>query len=280
MTVRAKKGADAWMLAPDYPFARWRNDGDVDIEARRQTMSSLTQNPLLRGLDAIRDTLSGCEFRCGERDALGLGVAFLTRGLAISLRSEALWQASSAELDLTQICDDGRLESEEIAVEHASSPKHIEEHEHWIRRRLGEVDEARLGAVATGAQLWSERHALFPALDFCDRIQSQLIPIGENHEKLPHIVERLHRLDRGFSAWTAGVFAPADFGIAARPQSEATLQKYRTEHTFLCPDGHERVFSWHTGIPGGWRIHFVAEASPKKMFIGHIGAHLPTMKFH
>ena len=62
-------------------------------------------------------------------------------------------------------------------------------------------------------------------------------------------------------------------GTIARPDLAAA-------RTFLCPDGEERLFSWHVRYtPGAGRIHFLPLGPREGCLIGYIGHKLPTVKY-
>src|SRR2546425_760945 len=74
--LRVDHGLDGILLAPDYPVARWRNDHDVDREARRYILSLTSKSPYLSEIDDpdVRDKMNGCDFHCEGQPARGLGV--------------------------------------------------------------------------------------------------------------------------------------------------------------------------------------------------------------
>ena len=71
--------------------------------------------------------------------------------------------------------------------------------------------------------------------------------------------------------------------IEVSGESEPTLNKYRKERTFLCPDGKERLFEQHAKIrQHNWRIYFFSEVSGigmRKVIIGYVGTHLPSVNY-
>jgi hypothetical protein len=68
----------------------------------------------------------------------------------------------------------------------------------------------------------------------------------------------------------------------ATTESVATLDRFRTEHTFKLPSGELSLFSWHTRFTGSYagRIFFYPMPEEKRIYIGHIGHKLPTVKYH
>ncbi len=82
------------------------------------------------------------------------------------------------------------------------------------------------------------------------------------------------------SSWVGGSFEPGALPSKITPESDQTLQQFRQEHTFLCPDGIERLFSWHARYtPGDGRIFFFPDEGRRKIIIGHIENKLPTVMY-
>src|SRR5260370_42516857 len=48
--MRTSSNFDTEEIAPGYPVARWRNDGNVDIEMRRFLRSLVTKSPFLNDI--------------------------------------------------------------------------------------------------------------------------------------------------------------------------------------------------------------------------------------
>jgi len=95
------------------------------------------------------------------------------------------------------------------------------------------------------------------------------------------VVKRLLTLDEVCEEWKEGPFP--DFSYKVTPESESTLKnpKFAKMRTFLCPPDDERLFSLHIRVtPGEWRIYFIADCPGKPVYVGYIGPHLPTTKFH
>jgi hypothetical protein len=64
------------------------------------------------------------------------------------------------------------------------------------------------------------------------------------------------------------------------PESDSTLRQYETEHSFVCPDGVRRLFSWHGRLtPGAWRIYFLPAPVTDRIVIGYIGKKLPGVLY-
>lgn len=214
------------------------------------------------------------EFDFGDENAEGLGVAYLLDGLAISLLSRECWNAAS--LELRQIflseAEASTLLEEQVSVRRSSSSVHVLAHRLWIERQLKE-------GIQDGADLWNRRETLFRHLAFCGNVAEQLA-------QLPPLVfnqvrRRLFELDDYCSKWTKSHFDPAELPAKANVESEATLNQYGSSRAFLCPDGSERVFSWHIRLtPGAWRVYIYPDPETRGMIIGYIGLHLPTARYN
>ena len=91
---------------------------------------------------------------------------------------------------------------------------------------------------------------------------------------LRQVVKRLFALEHYCQNWLPDTAFDKNQLPNATPESQTRLQKYETEFTFLCPDGKERLFSWHMKLtPDAWRIHFYPEKLGE-IIIGYIGEKL------
>ncbi len=272
--LRVHSDFHAAVLAPDYLLARWRNDDEVDRDTRRYFNSLITKAPFLTDIQnpQVENNALLSEFIYNGHQANGLGVASLLEALALSLRSEKLWEQSHLELQVNRLEDDGGLSTKSEIVVHASSTAHVLEHDQWIKDRL------RTG-VHDGNDLWNRKDTLFPSLSFCENAGKQMQRLPTGDPMLRPLVRRLFELENYCNGWKSGPFVPESLPSKASPKSQSTLQQFSKDRTFLCPDGHKRVFSWHVRLtPGAWRIHFFPAPETKNIIIGYIGFHLPTAK--
>lgn len=262
-------------MAIGYPVARWMNDAEVDRETRRYFRSLATKAPYLRDVnDAnILDSYSLSDFSYERRKATGLGIAFLLDALAISFRSHASWETHALQLFVEQLQENSEIARHIVSVRHACLNEHVLQHREWIRKRI-QVD------IKSGADLSLYCQALYPHLRFCVSTiaQMQVLPRGEIH--LQQIRKHLFDLNEYCENWHKGSFSPQNITGRITPESDATLKMYEKEHTFFCPDGMERVFTWHCRVtPEPWRIYFFPLQQGHLIIIGHIGDHLPTVKY-
>ena len=258
-------------LANDYTLVRWRNDNDVDLEARRYFKSMVTKYPPMSDLpEAEQRSLSHDFFHQGNR-AYGLGVASLLDSLAISFASNPIWNSNKVDLNTDWLDDDGKMISDTIHVRHASQPFHINHLTPWIKDRL------RTG-VQDGVDLWNRRGDLFPSLSFCEHIGKDLVRLQSTDPILRQIIKKLFEMENYCKGWQEGPFNPDHLSFKITGESKVTTQKYPEARTFLCPDGEERIFTWHCRLtPCAWRMYFDPSAGPGRIYIGNIGPKPPSV---
>ena len=262
-------------LAPGYPIAKWLNDPDdeVDRDARRYFLTLATKAPLLQDVVAedVHDKTLTFDFFQREDRADGFGIAFLLEALPLSLRSDQRWEADYVEIQVQHLDDSGELVEDTVEVVHASRRDHVQLHGDWIAQR-------RRTRVNDGTELWNRRGDLFPRLTFCQDIEAQLVDLRSRHQMLRPIVKRLLELDSYCRQWSAGPFDPGLLPSKASIESEATLRQYGQERTFRCPDGEDRLFSWHVRLtPGAWRLYFFPREDNRQIVVGYVGPHLHTV---
>ncbi len=266
--LRAKSNFSYSLLAPDYRIVQWRNDPNVDLEARRflKTLQDKNDPPL----PDIADP--GIEVRYQGEQAIGIEYAFVFNALAVSLRAEPCWDYSRLELEVRRLDENEDLIDERLEIFHVSCSNHVQEHTDWINNRI----RAR---VRDGLELWNRKDELFPNLIFCEVVGEQVQSLRAENPMLRLVKNRLSELEDYCKIWTDEAFEPKSLRNVS-PESQVTLQnpKYSKERTFLCPDGKQRVFSWHAKLSLGWRIYFFPNEQ-RKMIIGYVGCHLRTVKY-
>jgi len=262
------------LISSDYPIARWRNDPNVDLEARRYFRVLTTRCFPLTDLPEIDNKIVLHEFLLMHEKAYGLGVAYLLESLAVSFQSEARWDVNEIDqLEMQWISDDGNLSSDFIQVKHACNPQHVNELHEWIVNRL------RTG-IQSGEDLWNRRIELFPSLIFCENVKKEILYLQAGQPLLRQVVKRLFEIEDYCRNWESGPFDPEALSFKTTRESEATMNKYEKERTFTCQGNIEIIFRWHGRItPGAWRIYFDPEAGPGSIYIGYIGLKLPSVDY-
>ena len=274
--IRTQTDFHDMVLAENYPLRRWRNDNEVNRE-ERTFLRTLATKRFFEKIDDVEIKIKvenpDCELSLQSSPAEGFKVAHYLETLAISLNSESLWNSSRINLELIQIDDNGNLIEESVELLHASKKSHVLEHADWIKNRL---QSERLN----GMELWKRRDELFPSLQFCNAGNKQLQKLRTGEKKLELVLEVLSVLDKCAKNWQAGHFSLEGYPFEESGESEATLNQYWRERTFLCPDGEERLFERHVKLKEcNWRIHFFPKVKTTKVIIGYVGIHLPTDKY-
>jgi hypothetical protein len=269
--LRSAEDFSAIQLAAGYSIAQWRNDHEVQKEAREYLRVLQTKYPLAgpTDIEGLRNRLELSEFSCNGTQAYGVGAAAVFGGLALSLLSAPAWDVERLSIRSVSLVEEGGLEVTELPVRHAARPETVRLHEEWLRERQV--------PVFTGDELWARRVALYPSLEFCKCLEAQLSRMERIH--VNPVRERLDELERYFKAWDGGAFDPEQIAGKITVESTATLERYGAERTVTCPDGLRRRFSWHArATPGAIRIYFEPVHELKRAYVGYIGDKLATVK--
>lgn len=252
-------------LAPDYPLRRCINDRSLDEKERRLLIALMTKGPYLEDTNASHSE----EFLYQKNPAFGLGYAFQHNDLAISLKSDACWDNPFLELEHIQIDDEGELVSDLVEVFHISSSEHVVVHSHWIKNHV----QLKIQDWDT---LWTIKQDIFPHLQFCDSVEKQLQNLQTDLLEL--VKNKLFELEHICGDWQrqGGAFDHHWVPGPGGPDSDTTLNKFRQDRLFRCPDGENRLFSLHTRIRIAFRLHYFPLNDKKLIIVGYVGRHLPT----
>ncbi|QLE55522.1 hypothetical protein [Nostoc sp. TCL26-01] len=275
VSLRSKDKFHTIMLAPNYPVGRWFNDAD---QIERGFIKALaTKAPLSIDIDNsdiqdIENNIGLFEFYYQGELAIGLGIAHLLDTISVSFNSEQCWNCSNIEIDTIQLNENEEIVHEILDILHSSYSHHASEHKEWIQKRIRDI-------VLDGEDMWDRKKELFPNLEFCEVVGKQLKNIRTRQLELQPVLKTLRELQQCTENWKTGSFNVKGYAIEESGESEPTLNKYRNERMFLCPDGEKRLFDRHIKLKFcNWRIHFLPK-EPGKVFIGYIGRHLPTVKY-
>ena len=135
-----------------------------------------------------------------------------------------------------------------------------------------------VNSINSGADLWERKERIFPSLIFCDNVRKQLHALNEGDPLLKQFVNKLFELEVYCKNWIDGPFDPNLLPFKVTTESTATLEAYGDDRKFRCPDGEDRIFSWHARLtPHARRLHFFPSADTRQIIIGYIGPHLGTV---
>lgn len=269
-SLRTQENFYAMELAPNYTLSNWLTDNAVTKEEQSFLRTLSTKIPYLAGLEssAIAEEAKISDFSFQGQPASGLGISYLLDGLAVSILSSNIWDRSVITLTMAQLDQSGNITEEDVLVKHSARPSHLPEHQQWITtRRQDELRDVN--------DLWYRRQEFFPSLHFCEAVRDQIINLNPTNPAFRQIKKRMFEFQNYCNGWNDGPFAPDRLPSRTTTESSATLNRYSQQRTFRCPDGIDRVFSWHIRLtPGAWRIYFYPEENNKIIFIGYIGPHL------
>jgi len=248
-------------LAPRYTLTDWINDPIVGRDHLNLFLSLAAKAPYLRSSDRealqrIEDTDVTCY---GQSHPAFLAAHALGAPL-VSFDHNA-WSEPNLPATVTRLGDEGELDEEQDTLANFTRPAHFDHHAPWFARR---------NAATDAADLWSRRVDLFPHLVLCEPVERQL---QLQQTILSLIVARLEDIERVASFGHA--FDKDAFASRCHATSSATFRQYGSAYEFTAPDGRRTRCGWHFYLPDGRRIYFSTD-----YVIGHIGEHLPTVKFH
>ena len=159
---------------------------------------------------------------------------------------------------------------ETYLFDHVAEPLHAEE----IRgRRI-----AALRGQLSPRSFWSLRVKVFSNLIFGLDVGGQVEKL--NTTIVPLMFKRLAELDARAKAWRESASDQFPGGTTEiKRETPRTMTRYGNDRRFRAYDGSTKTFEDHLWIDRGHRIHLFFDAKGKRVEIGYIGRHLPTMEY-
>ncbi len=273
--IREVKVCDAFyhhQFAPNYAFVHWLSDGTVDQDLR--TLINIVTGTLPNAEGMVigyeNDHDNVLHFEYNELPCVGLGLASdaIFDTIAFSIDSQ-IWNQPEYRVSVTiakENVDGNVVEIQQMAsVKNISHSPHLAIHLGFIQQSVGE-------AIQSGAELWARKTELFPNLTFLGNVRNQLNQFTANSPGFRQIIDRLYGLQNVALTCTGVPIQPGSFHTHTTPESNNRENMFRNQLTFTCPDGYERLFTWHSRFtPGAGRIHFFPFEAEKKIIVGYIG---------
>lgn len=267
------KDYNSILLSTGYCIGQWRNDCTVDTEDKR-AFCSLIQRSDTYDSFPIEDV---SEFAVDPDSILSTGclLAYLLPGCCLSFLCDKKWDIPFIE-GCYRFLDEAaeQIESRQARVPNIAS---LETANTFSQIYSEQVKRENRSSFTCGEDIL-KRTDEFPNLVFCKSAGDQLMEEHGRHS-VNQIAGRLIELQEYFET-AVGMFDAQRLRHCTQ-ESEVTLKKYESEHTFLLPNGKNVLFSWHLRFTGEYagRIFFYPDMTAQKCYIGHIGPKLPTVQF-
>jgi hypothetical protein len=258
----------------NYNVDIWLKDNRVNEDLRNRFKEILTSYPLIHESEIDQSNqykisefykkLDGRRFQ-----VWGLGAAYIFGTFSLSLPTHEEWYKSEIEIEHYFLDNNLEEKIKPITVKHFSSIDHINDHLAWW-------EQYQLDNLEKSEELWTKRKEIFPNLEFCEEVESQLKKLGAS-KILYQVIDRLNTLNNYVKNWKDGAFNYDDVNkktnLRISPESELTLNKFGTLRKFTIPSQGKKIFDLHikTGI---LRFHFYPDDNTQKVYIGYIGKHL------
>lgn len=133
--------------------------------------------------------------------------------------------------------------------------------------------------ILSNETFWDNKDEEFPNLIFCESVEEEIKGLT-NPSHFKRVVEIFKEINNFLSREKISSCDKIRHNLPIRmsPESEATMNKYSKERTFMTPDGY-KTFNFHIKIGDSLRIYIIEQKGTNKLYVGYIGKHLPTCKF-
>lgn len=219
----------------------------------------------LEPIDQIQDVHNVTSMTIGAESCYGLGLAseFLMNSATISFPHKD-WNNDKYTVTIKFLDEEVEEFEIESNTNNISQKEQCETHRDFLSMQLKKD-------VRSGKELWTKCDELFPNIKFCENVYSQIKGIKGCSKELNQILNRLFDLQR-VAASINNPINGSEFRYHTTPESESRINKLSKKLSFKCPDGEERLFSWHSRYtPGAGRIHFFPIENEKIFYVGYIG---------
>ena len=253
----------------------WCFDRQVDQVAGKLIASRLSKQPFIDGPDGLfaqNEGVSAVEPTIEGMIALGAGLAVLTDGALVALKTKQIHADENVSVCMRILSDDGESSQNRHIARYLASSQVLTN-----RTRLIELIES---SVRNGAELLIRQIDLYPRLRIGSLAFSQFSELNGNEIIFKQLLRHLRALND--AAASDERFEPA--GISESAESNATLNhsKHGPIRDFPAPDGFEnRRWSKHSKLTGGaeHRLYFCSEKIKHGylVLIGYFGPKLSTV---
>ena len=278
-SVRTTEDFATRELARGYTYNDWlmdKNNPSEFREIRAFMLSRCSKSPYVESLCREHGMTELEEYRFSEGSlCLGLALAHMWGIPALSLAGDSRFANDQVAFFRNIMDENGNISSEKCHVLLLSRKADVTRHEKNIRNCL-------FPDTPNGLALLEQSATTLPYLAFCGDAPRQLGSMDGNDMYFRTIVKILRSLNEAMRLVEecGAEFMPQEIQYIAR-ESDSTMQmpKTRAARTFLCPDGESRLFVEHVRINIALRVQLFSHKPNRKVYIGHVGEHLPTARF-
>ena len=259
-------------FSQDYTFHNWIEDSRADEDLITLLKSVFGTVPYVAEIfDAYqREYDRPLTINYQNRPCIGLGLASdkIFDSVAFSFYHSD-WELHNYTVSITSIVegDNGELLeiTENCNAKNISTIEHVLIHQEFINGKVAPT-------IQNGRELWHRRAELFPNLEFCASVKSQMENLTANNLQFQQIIERLFDLQNTAIDFNGNPIQPNDFPTKTSKESVSRERDLSDKLTIMCPDGSYRLFSWHSRYtPGAGRIHFFPFENHNHILVGYIG---------
>jgi len=258
------------LLCKNYSITRWLKDNEVSNDLQNRFRQIVTTPPLIKETELEElEIFNTSYYYYSDREAKGLGAAYLLKTLSLSFLSNPSWNINEINLTHNYIDESENLANEIVSAKHAATIENVFTHKKYFF-------DFRDSCLSKCVDIWNNREKLFQNLIFCGKTKKQLSS-GLSSRYVHQIFERLNALNEYIETWENGDFIYQDFkskfSVDCSPESECTMKKYGDQRLFPLYQGRSEYFTLHIKT-GNLRFHFFPDSASRKAYIGYIGPHL------
>lgn len=148
-----------------------------------------------------------------------------------------------------------------------------------------ELKQRRNALLKTAKDIWLQRADLFPHLTLLpNQIGTSLQGWSARQDVLLKARDALNVLESFSDKWLAGEYVEyrheylRDLNLSAEVSGESTTvnndAKKKKERMFWLDDGRQVYCENHVKLPNGFRMHFYADTTNKRIYVAYLGPHL------
>jgi hypothetical protein len=241
-------------------FEKWLTQKDKNIKS--SILSMLTKNQFIPEYPY---------YKIDGEEGKGIGFAYENDEVLISFITDDKWKVNSLSITQELLSENGDdIINNFFEIRNCFDLESKKFHNSFIHEKVLLVKDSIFLEIVDGKKLWQKKQELFPSIEFCENTSEYLNNLGGM--ALKNLLRRLKEYEAYFSQWVSGDFDITKIGGNPRLESESRINNFKNELMIQCPDGLNRLFSYHCNFGlDGFRLHFIPNYENRKCIIGYIG---------